>query len=339
MKSLAFILPAIFIASFSFCQNKDSAQFYFNKGIEANSAKLYAIASNNFDKAVYFNPNFTEAYIENAKTDLAMRMLAKGMENFLKANELDPKNNEVTNELAMLFFNNHQFQKAIEFAEKCINCNNTSRILGIGYYNLEDYGKAEKYLKLALLQNQQDPEAAYTLGRTYLELDNFQNAVPSFQKAIDLQKNNEWMYELGLVYYNQNDYKNALKLFEMSAINGYNKNNDYYENYGFAQIYCGDSENGMKTLQIVLEHKPNNRELLNNIAYAMYDTKKYNQALEYFTKVLEMNSKDASTLYMAGLTFQKLGDKEKGQKLCDNAISLDPSLQRFRQKNELPFGL
>ena len=339
MKSLAFILPAIFIASFSFCQNKDSAPFYFNKGIEANSAKLYAIASNNFDKAVYFNPNFTEAYIENGKTDLAMRMLAKGMQNFLKANELDPKNNEVTNELATLFFNNHQFQKAIEFAEKCINCNNTSRILGMGYYNLEDYGKAEKYLKLALLQNQQDAEAAYTLGRTYLELDNFQNAVPSFQKAIDLQKNNEWMYELGLVYYNQNDYKNALKLFEMSAINGYNKNNDYYENYGFAQIYCGDSENGMKTLQIVLEHKPNNRELLNNIAYAMYDTKKYNQALEYFTKVLEMNSKDAATLYMAGLTFQKLGEKEKGQKLCDNAISLDPSLQRFRQKNEIPFGL
>ena len=339
MKSLAFILPAIFIGSFSFCQNKDSAQFYFNKGIQANSAKLYAIASNNFDKAVYFNPNFTEAYIENAKTDLAMRMLAKGMENFLRANELDPKNNEVNNELATLFFNNHQFQKAIEFAEKCINCNNTPRILGMGYYNLEDYGKAEKYLKLALLQNQQDAEAAYTLGRTYLELDNFQNAVPSFQKAIDLQKNNEWMYELGLVYYNQNDYKNALKLFEMSAINGYNKNNDYYENYGFAQIYCGDSENGMKTLQIVLEHKPNNRELLNNIAYAMYDTKKYNQALEYFTKVLEMNSKDAATLYMAGLTFQKLGEKEKGQKLCDNAISLDPSLQRFRQKNEIPFGL
>ena len=143
MKSLAFILPAIFIASFSFCQNKDSAQFYFNKGIEANSAKLYAIASNNFDKAVYFNPNFTEAYIENGKTDLAMRMLAKGMENFLRANELDPKNNEVNNELATLFFNNHQFQKAIEFAEKCINCNNTPRILGMGYYNLEDYGKAE----------------------------------------------------------------------------------------------------------------------------------------------------------------------------------------------------
>jgi tetratricopeptide (TPR) repeat protein len=266
-------------------------------------------------------------------------VLGKAYENFEKANELDPKNNEVINELATLSFNNHQFQKAIELAEKCLNCNNTSRILGMSYYNLEDYGKAEKYLKVALLQNQQDADVAYTLGRIYLELDNFQNAISCFQKSIDLQKNNQWMYELGLIYYNVNDYKNALKYFHMAADNGYNKTNDFYENYGFAQLYSGDTENGIKTLKIVLERKPNNRELLNNIAYAMYDTKKYNEALEYFTKVLEINPKDAPTLFMAGMTFQKLGDKEKGQKLCDNAISLDPSLKKYRQKNEVPSGL
>jgi tetratricopeptide (TPR) repeat protein len=339
MKSVAFILSGILIAQFSFCQNKDSAQFYFNKGIQANAAKLYAVASGNFEKAIHFNPNFTEAYIGNGKANLSMRVLGKAYENFEKANELDPKNNEVINELATLSFNNHQFQKAIELAEKCLNCNNTSRILGMSYYNLEDYGKAEKYLKVALLQNQQDADVAYTLGRIYLELDNFQNAISCFQKSIDLQKNNQWMYELGLIYYNVNDYKNALKYFHMAADNGYNKTNDFYENYGFAQLYSGDTENGIKTLKIVLERKPNNRELLNNIAYAMYDTKKYNEALEYFTKVLEINPKDAPTLFMAGMTFQKLGDKEKGQKLCDNAISLDPSLKKYRQKNEVPSGL
>jgi tetratricopeptide (TPR) repeat protein len=338
MKFLAFILP-IFIAQFSFCQNKDSSEFYFNKGMEANAAKLYAIASNNFDKAIHFNPAFTEAYIENAKANLFMRVIGKAYENFSKAYELDPKNNEVINELATLSFNNHQFQKAIDFAEKCLNCNNTSRILGMSYYNLGDFGKAEKYLKVALLQNQQDADAAYTLARTYLELDNFQNAISYLQKAIELKKSNQWMYELGLVYYNVNDYKNALKYFEMAADDGYNKTNDFYENYGFAQLYNGDTENGIKTLQIVLEHKPNNRELLSDIAYALYDTKKYNEALQYFSKVLEINPKDAPTLYMAGMTFQKLGDKEKGQKLCDSAISLDPSLQKFRQKNQLPFGL
>jgi len=339
MKFLVFTLPAIFVASFSFCQNTDSAQFYFNKGTEANAAKLYAVASNNFDKAIHFNSNFTQAYIESGKANLSMRVMGKAFESFSKAYDLDPKNNEVINELAVLSFNNHQYQKAIEFAQKCTSCNNSSRILGMSYYQLEDFGKAEKYLKVALLQKEQDADAAYTLGRIYLELDNFQNAIVYFQKAVELQKSNQWMYELGLIYYNQNDYKNALKYFESAANNGYNKSNDFYENYGFAQLYTGDTENGMKTLNIVLEHKPNNRELLTNIAYAMYDTKKYNEALQYFSKALEINPKDAVVLYMSGMTFQKLGEKEKGQKLCDSAISMDPSLKRYRQKNEIPMGL
>jgi len=339
MKTIIIFFAGIFITQLTFCQNTDSAQFYFNKGMEANEAKLYAIASNNFDKAIHFNSNFTEAYIENGKADLAMRSIGKAYQNFSKAYELDPKNNEVINQLATLSFNNRQFQKAIELAQKCANCQNSSRILGMSFYNLEDYGKAQKYLKEALTKNRQDAYAAYTLGQTYLELEDEKNAIAQFQNAIELEPKSQWMYELGLICYNQNDYKSALKYFEMAANKGYNKSNDFYENLGFAQLYSGDTENGIKTLNIILERKPNNKELMNNIAYAMYDTKKYNEALDYFTKLLNINPKDATTLYMAGLTFQKLGQKEKGQKICDNAIELNPALKMYRQKKEMPEGL
>jgi tetratricopeptide (TPR) repeat protein len=339
MKSLGFIFPAILSASISFCQNIDSARFYFNKGTEANAAKLYAVASSNFDKAIHFNSNFTQAYIENGKVNLQMRVIGKAWQNFLKAYESDPQNNEVINELATLSFNNRQFQKAIDFAQKCVNCNNSSRILGMSYYNLEDYGKAEKYLNDAINKNAQDADAFYTLGRTYLELENGKSAIEAFKKAVKLSPKSQWMYELGLICYNENDYQNAVKYFETAVDSGYNKSNDFYENYGFAQIYSGNSKRGIQTLNVVLERKPNNKELLNNIGYAMYETKKYNEALEYFTKVLEINPKDATTLYMTGMTYQKLGNKEKGQKLCDEAISLDPSLKRYRQKNEMPAGL
>ena len=339
MKTIIIFFAGIFITQLTFCQNTDSAQFYFNKGMEANEAKLYAIASNNFDKAIHFNSNFTEAYIENGKADLAMRSIGKAYQNFSKAYELDPKNNEVINQLATLSFNNRQFQKAIDFAQKCVNCNNSSRILGMSYYNLEDYGKAEKYLNDAINKNAQDADAFYTLGRTYLELENGKSAIEAFKKAVKLSPKSQWMYELGLICYNENDYQNAVKYFETAVDSGYNKSNDFYENYGFAQIYSGNSKRGIQTLNVVLERKPNNKELLNNIGYAMYETKKYNEALEYFTKVLEINPKDATTLYMTGMTYQKLGNKEKGQKLCDEAISLDPSLKRYRQKNEMPAGL
>jgi tetratricopeptide (TPR) repeat protein len=340
MKSYLIFTFISFIPQLSFSQNKDSAQFYFKKGIEENTAKLYAVAAKDFDKAIQFNPVFTEAYIASGKANLSMRIIGKAQENFSKAYELDPKNNEVIYQLATLTFNNRQFQKAIELAQKCVNCDNAPFILGMSYYNLEDYGKAEKYLIDAVAKDDKNAQAAYTLGRTYLELENEKSAIPQYQKAIELEPaRNQWSYELGLIFYNQNDFKSALKYFDLAADKGYIKTNDFYENYGFAQLYSGDSENGIKTLNILMERKPNNKELLNNMAHALYETKKYNDALNYFQKLLDLNPKDAQSLFMCGMVLQKTGQKEKGQKICDNAIAIDPSLSKYRQKNEMPSGL
>ncbi len=340
MKKLFFYLFVCLLYSSTFAQNADSAHFYYNKGVQENEGRLYAIASKDFNRAIHFDPNFTDAYIANGKANQAMRRITEAQENFNKAYELNPKNIEVISQLMNLSFNNRQFQKAIDLAQKCLNCVDAPRVLGMSYYNLEDYGKAEKYLKQAIAKNDKDAESAYTLGRTYLELEEETKAIPLYEKAIESEPTrNQWQYELGLIYYSQNDFKNSLKYFDLAAENGYTKTNDFYENYGFAQLYTGDAENGIKTLQIIMERKPNNKELLNNIARAFYDTKKYNEALDYFTKILTLNPKDATTLYMAGMTFQKLGQKEKGQKICDKAISMDPSLARYRQKNEMPSGL
>jgi tetratricopeptide (TPR) repeat protein len=340
MKNVLIFFGACLITQYASSQNADSARFYYNKGVQENEGKLYAIATNDFDKAITFDPQYTDAYLANGKANLSMRRIGDAQKNFDKAYELDQKNMEAISQLTTLSFNNHQFQKAIDFAQKCNNCENASRVLGMSYYNLEDYGKAEKFLKEALAKNDKDAESAYTLGRTYLELEEEKSAIPQFEKAVELEPTrSQWQYELGLIYYSQNDFKNSLKNFDLAAANGYNKSNDFYENYGFAQLYTGDSQNGIKTLNIVMERKPNNKELLNNIARAFYDTKKYNEALDYFTKILNLNPQDATTLYMAGMTFQKLGQKEKGQKICDKAISMDPSLARYRQKNEMPQGL
>ena len=34
-------------------------------------------------------------------------------------------------------------------------------------------------------------------------------------------------------------------------------------------------------------------------------------------------------------TFQKKGEKDRGQKMCDKAISMDPSLENLRRKKEI----
>jgi hypothetical protein len=38
---------------------------------------------------------------------------------------------------------------------------------------------------------------------------------------------------------------------------------------------------------------------------------------------------------MIGMSFQKKGDTNKGQQLCDKAIEMDPGLSSLRQKKQM----
>ncbi|MEO9005009.1 MAG: hypothetical protein ABI288_09740 [Ginsengibacter sp.] len=66
--------------------------------------------------------------------------------------------------------------------------------------------------------------------------------------------------------------------------------------------------------------------MVNNIAHAMYESKKYNGALGYFAKLPDVNSKDAAFLLYGGVTFQKMGQKYRRQGFCNNTIAMKSSL-------------
>ena len=77
--------------------------------------------------------------------------------------------------------------------------------------------------------------------------------------------------------------------------------------------------------------------ILNMIAESYYDIKKYDDAITYFDKILEVDKTNAEALYMIGMSFQKKGEKAKGQALCDKAIEMDPSLKSLKQEKQMGF--
>ena len=336
MKNLLLAI-AVLTCSQSRGLNTDSSSFYFNKGLQEKGNQRLLVASQAFDKAISINPQYKEAYLENAQLLMQMKQLHKAKENYSKLYELDPQNKTAIRELMEIHYNYNQFDKAIELAKKCTECENAQRIIGMSLYKQEDYAGAEKALLATLQKNALDAEATYTLARTYLDMESYKKAVPWYQKAVGMAgSKNAWMYELGLLYYNNNDYKNAVIAFEKAAAAGYEQKNDFNENLGYASLYAGDYGKGETLLSGILKRKPNNTTILRDMAEIFYQQKQYDKSLEYCQKLMELDAKDGKALYQAGLCFLKKGEKDRGQKMCDKAIEMDPSLANLRKKKEMP---
>ena len=242
-----------------------------------------------------------------------------------------------------LSFNMRQYPDAIKYAhlvKKWDASAKTAYYIGKANYDLENYGDAIKFLNIAATEDDKNAEVPYLIARAYADMRNYKLAMPYFEKALVLDpNNNRWMYETGLMYFAMHDDKNSLKYLLMAAEKGYKRDNEYLENLAIAYLNNKETDKGLDILKESLARRPADVNLLNMIAEANYDAKRYDAAIGYWDQMLAMDKQNASALFMIGMSYQKKGEKQKGQALCDKAIQMDPSLAKNKQKMEMPGGL
>lgn len=322
-----------------FAQNTDSSSYYLKKGLEEKEAKRYQVASQYFKEAIEQDPTSAVAYLENGYANLEMRRMDEAKLNFTRVYELDPTNDNAIRELVELNYNYRHYQKAIELAEKCKSCPNADRVIALSYYHLEDYPGAAKKIQEILQKDPNNAELTYTLAKCNWEMGYEEKAIPYYAKAVQLDENRPgWFFELGILYYNNNRFKEAVAAFSKAADKGYVQSNDFNENLGFACLYSGEYDRGEKLLLEIYRRRPGDKDILRDMAQAYYDVKMYDKALEFCQQLLEADKNDAKALYQAGMCFQKKGQTQRGQQMCDKAIEMDPSLGKLRQK-KMTMGL
>lgn len=201
-------------------------------------------------------------------------------------------------------------------------------------YQGDNYAEAIKLLETAAAEEPQNAQVPYLTGRAYMDMNNYKKAASFLEKAISMDSTkSNWMYECGLMYYAIPDYKRSLSFIKLAGDKGYKKTSDYLENLGNAYINTGDNEKGIETLNEVLKKKPEDPELLFQVAQAYYKIAKYQEAIDLWDRIFAQDKSNAEALYMIGLSYQKKGEKEKGQQICDKAIQMDPSLKSKRQQS------
>ncbi len=339
-----FILTVAFaaISTLVSAQN-DSSAFYIKKGLEEKEKGRTMEAFKNFEKAYSFDKKDKNAVAHLAKTLNELRKYPQARQKYLELESMGNPSLETYQQLMTLSFNMRQFPDAVKYAnlvKKADPSAKTAYYIGKAYYSQENYGEAIKYLTIANAEDPQNPEVPYLVARSYADMMNFKQAIPFFEKSLALQPDNSrLMYEMGLIYYAIPDDKNSLKYFLMAAEKGYKRDNEFLENLAIAYLNNKEIDKGLDILSESLNRRPSDMNLLNMIAEANYDAKRYDAAISYWDKILSMDKQNASALYMIGMSYQKKGDKQKGMALCDKAIEMDPSLAKNKKKVEMPSGL
>jgi tetratricopeptide (TPR) repeat protein len=320
----------------------DSADYYFKRGQMAMSNRRAAVAHENFEKAIHFKPK-AEYFREAGFAALAMGKYQFARQHFEHLQDLDKNDTTSIIQLAQLHFSSRKWNEAIKYAEIMRQRNIKGRanyIIGKSYYEQENYGQSYKYFQAAMKDEPKNAEIPYLIGRSFVDMSNYKTAVQFFDQALALDTSKAtWYYETGLTYFAIPDARMAIKYFEKAIGKGYKATNDVMENLSNAYIEAGQPQKGIELLKKLLEKKPADLELLWNVAEAHYKMGKFTEAIEYWDRIMYYDKKHAKALYMIGLSYQRKGDKAKGQQLCDNAIAMDPSLQSLKRKKEMPAGL
>ncbi|MEJ7913096.1 MAG: CDC27 family protein [Chitinophagaceae bacterium] len=340
MRQLLLIVLAT-ASSVAFTQN-DSSSFYVYKGLQEKQNGRLMEAYKAFDKAYTFN---TDAAVlkELAAILYDLKKYPQAREKYLLLEKLGDKSLDTYNKLLALSFNMRQYPDAIKYAQLVKKTDPTAKTafyIGKAHYDEENYGEAIRFLNIAATEDPANAEVPYMVARSYADMMNYKMAMPFFEKALSLDStNNRWMYETGLMYYAMHNDKAALKYLLMAADKGYKRDNEYLENLAIAYLGNKQTDKGLEILRESLKRRPSDANLLNVIAEASYEAKQYDEAIGYWDQLLVLDKENATALFMIGMSYQKKGDKQKGQAICDKAIQLDPSLAKNKQKMSMPGGL
>lgn len=278
------------------------AQYYYNQ-------KQIEDAQKDILQSIKLDPNQSKYYVTLSDVYFAQRKTDDTEEMLEKAISMDPKNNEARLKLAELYFHLKMYDfcnKTLDEALKLQNHNPKAHL--IRAFSLKDQGDtvgAIRMLQLAIDQNPKEVKAFLELG--YI-----------FQQKHD---------PLAISY-----YKNALAVEP--------KNTEIRYNMAMMLQEMGQYEAAVEEYKNIIAIDPNHKATLHNIGYIylIYE-QKYEEAVAFFTKAIEVDPEFVNAVCNRALAFEELGQYENARQdyLYSRQLSenFEPAIQGLNRLDKI----
>jgi tetratricopeptide (TPR) repeat protein len=288
-KGLHFLreIEAIEISSSDFFLIKGTALNILGKKEEAHNAfdKAIQLASEGKDDIIF---SIAHSYLNTRRYSLAIKYL-------LLANQINPYNLAVIQELALVFEKTDQLNKSIEYYQKYLDLDPYAEHiwfnLGMVYSTLEEYDLAIDAYDFAIAICPDYVSAYFSKANTLVNSENYRDAIGSYQEIINVEPDNVQAYTyIGECY-------DKLGLFKR-AIYYYKKSLTLDRDFGDAWYGLG---------------------------LAFYNMQEYIHCLDYFVHANLLDPENPDYWYMLGEAYRKLNILDKSAESYHRAVELDPN--------------
>lgn len=235
MKKLIFSFLIFFSFALLVLASEQSEE-KFNSAMNLYEGVEFQEAIRVTEEAITLDPNVARYYTFLGNIYNQLKEYDKGEKYFEKALSIDSKDAGALNGLGEVYSKREQSDKAIKMYKKAIgitpNLSGMHINLGMEYILVYERQGETKYLKLAkshlekaIELNENAYDAYQYLGKTLLELKDYDNTIKVLEKVIKIKPQaNGWRYgnlgnvyyDLGAAYYNKKIFKEAIIAFKKS---------------------------------------------------------------------------------------------------------------------------
>ena len=289
----------------------NNAEYYFEKGLLHNRIGKLELALPALEKAIEIDPK-GEYYYWKGIVNQQLNNIEIAQTDYQKA----LKNNFNTPELyinyAILLSQNHEYKKGLDMVNKAIVIDNTNRHaistranINLFLLNIDDAcADSNKALKLGYTQAIRIPDSICNGSAT------------------------KKLFFLAEVLISNKHYKQSIiaysKLIEATSLKS-----NYFLNRGYAYYQLKDFEKAEKDyLKGLTQENPELDKFYDNLSLLYFDQQKFQKAIDYSSKRIELNPNNHVAYLDRGLSNRKLKKYDEAEKDFKISLKIMPNFFR-----------
>ncbi|MFQ5928562.1 MAG: tetratricopeptide repeat protein [Acidobacteriota bacterium] len=307
--------------------------------------KRYAEAAQVFQEVLEVEPSHFRANYELAETLAFLGGRQQAIERFLhllETSESDQDRTSIQTNLAFLYQDMRQFEKAVELFRTVMQENSEDNLAGLRLvYALKEAGQLQEALTLSdrLLKKyenetyEETPTKSYfVIGRAQIlsAADELEKAIDLLNREIDRHSEPEDLYlAASQLYVDHKKYKKAERIIK-ERMSRYSDSERMQFQLGAIYERQGDVDQAEAVFEKILEKNPEHAGVLNYLGYMLADRgARLREALDYIRKAVEIEPHNGAYLDSLGWVYFKLDQLKQAELNFAQAVRItddDPTI-------------